>query len=131
MLSGAVWGGELVEPALGCGKSRAELAVVVSRGVFPGHQRARLPGCSSHRVNRWLVLPARWGKVSAFVLGGKEQQTLLMNLKVQFVTDWSQSSKCLLGPAALCGRLRWGFLAGSSYFKQPGQVYRNILTALA
>lgn len=76
-----------------------------------------------------LVLPARWENVPGFALAGKEQLSLLMSLKGCFLTPAPSTSP--LGPAVLCGRLRWSFLPGSSFFRQPSQLYQNILTPLA
>lgn len=121
---GAACGGELVEPALGCGKERAELAVVTSRGVFPGHQRAQPP---------WLPLLCQPGqrRCLAVCLLGKHSRA--GGEAVCHSTDLAAlkaPSKCLLRPAALCSGLRWGFLPRSSFFSQPSEVHRNILTAL-
>lgn len=76
-----------------------------------------------------LVLPARWEKVPGSALAGREQLSLLMSLKGRFLT--AASSTFPLGSAMLCGRLWWSFLLSSSFFRQPSQLYQNILTPLA
>lgn len=123
-------GKELVKPALGVGRVeqgwRWSLTEVCSqdRGVFPGHQRAQPPfsmgitACSASEVGE-----------GGFALAGKEQLSLLMSLKGRFLTP--TSSTFSLGPAVLCGSWWWSFLPGSSFFRQPSQLYQNILTSLA
>lgn len=120
--------GELVEPALGCGKSRAALAVVTNRGVFPGHQRAQPPwvllvlgeslACSASKVQEGAWLCACWQRTVEFVNEFKGSVCHSVDL-----TGLNTPSRCLPGAAALCGRPRWGFLPGSSFFRQPNQVY--------
>lgn len=51
-------GGELVEPAPGCGKNRVEL-VVLTELCSQDIRELSLSGCSLCQVNRWLVLPVR------------------------------------------------------------------------
>lgn len=48
-----------------------------------------LPERSLCWVNLQLVLPARCKKVLGFACAGKEQSSLLMSLKDQFVTVWT------------------------------------------
>lgn len=82
-----------------------------------------LPGCSSCRVNCPLVLRevgegawlcTCWERIIEFVNEFKGAVCYSVDL-----TGLKAPSKCLLGPAVLCGRLRWGFLPCSSFFGWP------------
>ena len=110
--------------------------MVANRGVFPGHQRAQPPwlllasgeslACSASEVGEGAWLCTCWERTVEFVNEFKGAVCYSVDL-----SGLKAPSKCHLGPAALCGKLWWGFLPGSSFFRQPSQVYWNILTALA
>lgn len=111
------------------GGGRTQEVCSQDRGVFPGHQRARPPWLLLFHGNCSLFCRRGGERCQALHLMGKEQVSLLMSLKGCFLTAASSTSP--LGPAVLCGRLWWSFLPSSSFFRQPSQLYQNILTPLA
>lgn len=89
-------------------------------GVFPGHQRTQppwlllvsgeSPACSASEVGEGAWLRICWERTIEFVNEFKGAVCDSVDL-----TGLKAPSKCLLGPAVLCGRLRCGFLPSSSF----------------
>lgn len=97
-----------------------------------GHRLTGVPRTSELS----LVAVGEWLACSAVVQHAGREGTSVFDNEFKGVVCYSVDltglqapRECLLGPAVWL--LWWGFLPGSSVFRQGSRVYWNILTALA